>query len=48
MSRQVEAQHAQRRMDPATRVLILRALGLGIGFLIATPVVLVFYFLMAR
>lgn len=43
MSHRVEAQHAQRRVHVATRLLALRAIGVGIGFLIAAPIVLVTY-----
>lgn len=46
MIRRVEAQHAGRRMHAETRVLILRALGVAIGFMASVPLVIAIHSLL--
>ena len=41
MSHHTDARHGQRRVHPSTRVLLWRAIGVGIGFLLSVPLVLV-------
>ena len=38
-----EARHGQRRIRSGTRVLILRTLGVGIGFLLALPLFFILF-----
>ena len=41
MSHRTDARHGQRRVHPSTRVLLWRAVGVGIGFLLSVPLMLV-------
>lgn len=38
-----DARHGQHRVHPATRLLILRTLGVGIGFLLALPLFFILF-----
>lgn len=38
-----DARHGQRRVHPGTRALILRTLGVGIGFLFSVPLFFILF-----
>lgn len=38
-----DAQHAGPRMHPETRVMILRSIGVGVGFLLSLPLFIILF-----